>query len=264
MTRLVPVVFMVITLAAILIYFGMSQRITIQIALDKPVGTPAPSLTPGPTATPVTINQPIQPAPIDCDIDGVNNIIQNLPATNLPDLIVALLPTNGIDNISWDYLVDSPLISWQTDGINFPTQGNDCRQGLVRVRVNGTESRILRQKWEELAWTVSMETSGNPNFGPKLIEIFPGGADSKSGCFGIAFSGCTFTAVQALASPLIQSKLLCSPAQPGEQTDVYSVTASGKEPDLVVYQANLGSGGESDLLQIRPLSDASQMCNSSQ
>ena len=96
------------------------------------------------------------------------------PVVELSELVAALLPTDGFKTMSWDYMVNDPLISWKTDGTE--TTGSwTRREGTARVTVGGKPSEILRQKWETLPWTVTLSTSEDQKFGPKRIEIKPGG-----------------------------------------------------------------------------------------
>lgn len=44
----------------------------------------------------------------------------------------------------------------------------------------------------------------------------------------------------------------------------YSVSVLGKKPNLLVYELSGGSGGELASLQIRALSDRSEVCRSAQ
>lgn len=185
--------------------------------------------------------------------------VSDLPVVELADLVVAVLPPNGFDNLGWDYMVDDPMISWRTNGTE-ATQVATFRAGSSRVRVAGVSSKVLRRTWEELAWSVTLWTDGNPKFGPKWIEIKPGGDDPNSACFGANFRGCTFGAATALASSKLKSRLVCSHEQGSEVLRAYSVSAAGKKPSLVIYQVSGGSGGTSAWLDIRPLTDQSKVC----
>src|SRR5271165_4142466 len=129
-----------------------------------------------------------------------NIALNNLPVLDLSDLVVAVLPKHGFEHLGWDHMVGQPIISWQTPGITRTETGMAMRVGFARVRVAGVSSKVLRHGWEELPWSVTLSTTENERFGPKLIEIKPGGSDPDNICFGVTFRGCTFTPAQALKS----------------------------------------------------------------
>jgi hypothetical protein len=92
-----------------------------------------------------------------------------LTPMELGDFIAYVLPKEGLDTLSWDYLVDGRL-KWITDGIEEGT-GENSRTALVRLRLQGAPAVILRQVREELAWTFKLVTEGNPKFGPTFLRL---------------------------------------------------------------------------------------------
>jgi hypothetical protein len=200
--------------------------------------------------------------PKDCDVDANDEAVGSLPILQIDDLIFRILPNNGFDNLDWSYLSDQKYLLWKTSGINYSDAGWSCRQALARVEINGVQSKILLQSWTELAWTVSLYSSGNVKFGPQWIQINPGGTDSATTCFGEGFDGCSFDPAKILNSSLFKIVAVCDASQPGNVIKVYSISASNKAPDLIVYNENYGSGGASDLFEIRPLSYAAEICKS--
>jgi hypothetical protein len=182
------------------------------------------------------------------------------PTIELSDLVVELLPADGFRSMGWDYMVNDPLMSWKTNGT--ARQGSwTTREGLVHVTVGGKASQILRQKWENLPWTVTLSTSDNEKFGPKRIEIKPGGNDTDNICFGDRFRGCKFTEAQALSAKGLKATPVCHLDMVNSTLHGYSVSAPGKKPSLLIYELNEGSGGESSSIEIRPLSDKADACN---
>jgi hypothetical protein len=181
---------------------------------------------------------------------------------DLADIVVNLLPADGFRSMTWDYLANDPLVAWKTDQTS-KTGSWTRREGLVRVTVGGKASQVLRQSWVELPWTVTLSTSDSPKFGPTRIDIKPGGSDTESTCFGDRFRGCAFTAAQVLASKGLKTTLLCHSEAANTTRRGYSVAAPGKRPSLLLYELNVGSGGESATLQIRPLSDMADACGPS-
>jgi hypothetical protein len=181
------------------------------------------------------------------------------PDVDLSDLVVALLPTNGFQTIDWDYLVDDPRIAWKTDGSE--TDGRrTVRRGMARITVGGKKAQILRQHWEELTWTITLATFGNPTHGPTMIDIQVGGTDPNTICFGSRFRGCDFDEKLALSSKLLNLKRICAPGGSRNYRHVYAASTPGKKPSLLVYNMSGGSGGSSSWLEIRPLSDQTEVC----
>jgi hypothetical protein len=193
-----------------------------------------------------------------------NIATKNSPVLDLSDLVVAVLPKHGFEHLGWDYMVGQPTISWQTPGITTTETGMAMRVGFARIRVAGVSSKVLHQGWEELPWSVTLSTTANERFGPKLIEIKPGGSDQDSICFGVTFRGCAFTPDQALKSRKLKSRLVCESSEGADRMEAYAVSTAGNEPDLLVYELSGGSGGQSASLEIRPLSDRADVCKSAQ
>lgn len=185
-------------------------------------------------------------------------IEDTMPIIELSTFLANALPDDGFAAMGWDYLSDSPNITWKTDGVAYGHTA--IRFGVARLRVGGVSSQILRQSWQELPWTITLLSSGNPSHGPREIDIGPGGEGDNS-CFGVGAKGCVFSASQALRSTLLKSSLLCRPSSGADTVGVYSVSTGDKKPSLVVFLTSGGSGGSSSSLSIRPLSDRRHVCN---
>lgn len=158
---------------------------------------------------------------------------------NLSDLIVEALPVAGADLLGWDHLVDAQVL-WITNGYDSTASGAE-RIGLARVRVAGRTSTLLRQRREELAWTITLETAANPKFGPQKVEIRPGAPNQE--CFGSLTDNCAFTEQEALANPRLSRQLICRVTPGGFPLAVYRVAAPGKAPGYVRVWTSGGSGG---------------------
>jgi hypothetical protein len=182
---------------------------------------------------------------------------ESLPVVDLTDLVTEALPADGSDKLDWDYMIDNPLILWKKERIeNFGGEAT-FRTGIVRVRVDGTFVQVIKQKWQELVWTITLETLEPPRFGPKYIRIQP----NDGVCFGASYRGCNFTDAQALSSPRLEAHLVCTPNDAGSGVaNAYSVSALGGKPSLVVFDQSTGSGGTTTWLEIRPLTDQSSVC----
>jgi len=204
---------------------------------------------------------------------------KDLPVVDLADLVVAVLPSEGFENLGWSYMGEDAIIAWQTEGVarrestvGFRQDGTETkedttvREGFVRARVAGIPSTILLQNREELVWTVTLETALPEKFGPKSITIRPGMPDSDHQCFGTLTDGCTFTPAQALASTKLKSHIVCRSSHFTENNNMqaFAVSAPEKKTSLLVYYASGGSGGDSSWLEIRPLDDESTVCKSAE
>ena len=203
---------------------------------------------------------------------------KNLPRVELADLVALVLPPKGFVNedadvpldgtvlhhmhvsrLGWDYLIHEPAIAWQTQGFEFDKVRNVIfRKGIARVSVGGKTATVVHQAVEELAWTIELATSGNPNFGPQEISIAPGVLPDDV-CFGVTFTGCTFKVQQAIAS--VKSKLICGLPVPRALDQVYSISTADKDASLLVFHYEGGSGGEQTVLEIRPMSDQNTACD---
>ena len=204
------------------------------------------------------------------------NTQKTFPIVELADLIVAVLPPNGFADVKWDYMVDNPIIDWQTVGIEpyrVETQGyGNYRLGLVRVQVAGVMSQVLRQKWEEMPWGVALRAP-EPRYGaeqgmpPQWIEVRAGNIyTGDTECYGNDVKGCTFSVAQALDSPQLQSHPVCGTKPEsgggfGLIIQAYSVSAAGKKPSLLVYRFSGGNHYSSQWLEIRPLGDQPKICD---
>jgi hypothetical protein len=164
-----------------------------------------------------------------------------------------------VSRLGWDYLIHEPAIAWQTQGFEFDKVRNVIfRKGIARVSVGGKTATVVHQAVEELAWTIELASSGNPNFGPQEISIAPGVLPDDV-CFDTTFTGCTFKVQQAIAS--VKSKLICGLPVPRALDQVYSISTADKDASLLVFHYEGGSGGEQTVLEIRPMSDQNTACD---
>ena len=185
-----------------------------------------------------------------------------LSPIELSDFIVRIMPSGGVETITWDYLERGP-IAWITEG--YETQKyeygvqEDVGKGLVRIRVNGQPSTSLRRIREELAWTFGLVTTEPPKFGPKFLrlEIGPPG----NPCFGALDRGCTFTAAEALSSSKIKYQEVCQLEFNGHP-GVYQVVSPDRQSALLAYFQGGGSGGTYSTIEIHPLKDRNELCTS--
>ena len=177
-----------------------------------------------------------------------------LPEISLGDLIASAIPTDN--SMAWDHLQIANVL-WITEGIDYV--GDPSRFGMVRVRAAGVASKMLRQRWEELSWSVELSTDGNSKWGPTLLNIRPGFDGSKFEgkyiCFGEGFSGCAFD-IEALNGPHIKYEKQCTIGSGGGQSVILRATTIDGRRGTVVYQGSGGSGGYSNSVAISTLAPA--------
>lgn len=146
-----------------------------------------------------------------------------------------------------------PQVRWLTDGIAHTETGMAMRTGIARIRIPGRPTRVLRQSWEELAWTVELSTTGNVNFGAEEIHISPGLSGSilrgNYICFGQGFDGCEFP-LAAIQSPRISYAQVCELGSGGATTHVMRATTSDGRRGTVVHLTSGGSGGVASSIEI--------------
>lgn len=193
--------------------------------------------------------------------------MQNAPPITLGELIYRSIPSNG--RIDWDAL-QIPSVRWLTIGVGTTASGDSFRYGLVRVRVGGRVTKVLKQRWEELSWSVTLN-KGNEAAraeGVTSITIGPGieppGASPKlyEICFGQGYEGCDFPS-NALRGPKHKLNLVCSVGEESNGEDVFHATTADGRVGTVVWSKNTGSGGTSN--DVRILSDpATSYCRAAQ
>jgi hypothetical protein len=169
----------------------------------------------------------------------------------LADFVALVVPAKGMDELEWDYLVDGPIV-WMSDGVDL--EGNDAiRRGLVRLTINGKKPRVLRQRYEEQAWSFDLRTSGNMKWGPKSMRL-------EVECFGTLRSNCEFSAKDLRQRADIDAQLLCS-TRTNLIHEVYRLSVKDKPPLLMLYAWDGGSGGGSSWLEFYSLQKQKALCD---
>jgi hypothetical protein len=183
----------------------------------------------------------------------------------LGSVILALMPPPGQQRIGWDWQANSP-IQWQDGYTQNPGAVRSYRNGMLRINVMGDVSTVLRQRTDELGWTVTLYTDASPKFGPDSISITPGLTDSGA-CFGTLYDGCNFNPLPSLKQQGIKAKLLCQFDEFGRHnpsndnfTRTYSVSAQGKAPTLLQWQKSGGTGGTSTSVTLLVNATPAQAC----
>ena len=117
------------------------------------------------------------------------NAAADLQPIRLSDLIYSLLPDNKSQGWEWDSIND-PHLQWLPNGLEYQPEQTH-RDALARIRTDGDQtSWVLRDKWIESAWTISLSTKNNPGMGPNQITILPEAPNDE--CRGAGHKGCTY------------------------------------------------------------------------
>ena len=169
----------------------------------------------------------------------------------LSEFIALLVPVKGMEEMGWDHLVDGP-VAWATDGVEME-KDTSTRKGFVRLTIDGRKPKVLRQKYEEQAWTLEFSTSDLVKWGPKSMRL-------QVECFGALRRDCEFTMNDVRRNPAMSVQLLCSTRE-SQINEVYRLTVKGKKPVLMVYGWDGGSGGGTAWLEFRALSEQGRLCS---
>lgn len=130
----------------------------------------------------------------------------------LPALVERLLPAGGATELGGTSAMEAPIV-WITPN------GASEHIGLARVTVGGRVSTVEDQGERELAWSVVAR--------PDLIKIEPG--TPQIYCFGSTFTGCSFTAEEALSSPSLSLRPICADDFGGfSRVEVFEAAAEGR------------------------------------
>ncbi|WP_296817075.1 hypothetical protein [Brevundimonas sp.] len=135
----------------------------------------------------------------------------SLRPIELSELVADLLPAEGSQQLGWTAGAETPVV-WLTPD---PTPTGE-HVGLARVTVGGRASTF---EGRELAWSVVVR--------PDLIKIEPGFPSVY--CFGAAFTGCGFTAEEALGGSSLNLRQVCTDDFGGfSRVTVYELSAPGR------------------------------------
>ena len=170
---------------------------------------------------------------------------QSLPPISLGELVFRAIPSEK--TITWDAL-QIPAVRWLSEGIEYTPTGRPIRRGEARVRAHGVTAKMLRQKWEELAWGIELSSDELPKWGAKSIIIRPG-FDGNYSCFGTGFEGCAFPATALQGSNLTLHKV-CTAGPGSNRSEVFIARTVDGRTATIIYNTNSGSGGTSNLVEI--------------
>lgn len=182
---------------------------------------------------------------------------ENLISMELGEAVLMFMPPNNMQFVEWMFQSNSPKINWLDDAYKTNKEGSySSRTGLMRVNVDSVKSTILKKNNMELAWSVVLESYGNPKFGPEVITIQPGVVDGDANCFGSTTSNCTFNPFKSLSDANISAIKLCE----NSRKVGLRLSAKGKRDVDAVWITDGGSGGENSWLELFILNERKDIC----
>lgn len=195
--------------------------------------------------------------PLGGGLPVVPEIAGDLRPIELSDLLIASLPSpEGGSGLSWSSPRNAP-VAWTTPGYVQGASPWYVREGWARVRIKGDSSRILEERQKEMAWSIRLSTSVNPNLGAQEIQFKPGGAED--GCLGPLTVGCDIDAFAVLIDSGLTYQHICSNETPGSATIVFSISYPRKRTTTLIYEGFGGSAGYQGLLLLSA-DDPDQWC----
>jgi len=178
-------------------------------------------------------------------------------------LLVRKIMVDGGAQPSWWLLADEPeLVRWTTDGIKAAGDGSLAyREGLSRLTVQGTVTRVLKQRPTEVLWSVTLGGPGSGKVPPEFVKLEPGVE-----CSGATSPGCDFPLDGVLEAAQLTAELLCSSAslEKGEGAAVYLASPGDGRRNLLAYFSSAESGRTSNWLEVHwtdDLARAHQICD---
>ena len=183
------------------------------------------------------------------------------PSLELGSVVLLLMPDRNQKRIGWDHRSESKII-WIDNGyarVNRPDgKSASVRRGLVRTNILGKPVTVLRQRREELWWTVTYETSGNERHGPEFIEVSPGTPNET--CFGSLYEGCSFEIEPSIRSAGIKLTSVCDIGGGSYKMKGYTVSHPTKAEIQMRVTDSWGSGGASTNIELLYELDKGVLC----
>lgn len=181
-------------------------------------------------------------------------------AYELGQAVLLLMVDRGQQSIPWTHRATA-AIRWLDAGYGYDRDGTvPVRRGLIRVHVQGKPARVLRQRLQELWWTVRLVGVSNPNMGAQTIRLEPGLPDE--GCFGSLYEGCDFTVLPSLRAAGIAAEERCRREEGfGGQTLGYRLRHPQRAPIDLQVATSVGAGGSSTWLTLRLPGTEKPLCD---
>jgi len=196
---------------------------------------PVPASAPAPTPAEKSRPQP-QPLPLPD--------INTFKSKEIGDWIRALMPTDA-RHLRWDQLandsvhwLDSPT---RSEGQWPSVRSKEIRTGLLRTHVLGQQATELRQKKDELWWTLRYETQNDTKFGVDKITLRPGLPWGQ--CWGEHHDGCDFKIRDSLRRAGIGVETICDNVSLGFHSAVLRLRYPKRASVILKWRYDYGSGG---------------------
>jgi hypothetical protein len=193
--------------------------------------------------------------------ESIDSSIRKAKPFELGQAVLLLMPDRQQEVIDWDFRSESDIV-WIDNGYVMERLANDneiaIRRGLVRINVKGKTSTVLRQRKQELSWTVQFETTEPPKFGVAEVWLYPG--TPKETCFGSLYEGCSFEVIPSLKIAGISWKEICKYNRGQEQLRGYILRHPQRADTQALVMNSGGSGGDSTSVMLRLKGSAKNLC----
>jgi hypothetical protein len=184
--------------------------------------------------------------------------ISKTKSVELGTLLFALMPIPSAE-VDWGWGLNTNVV-WIDSGYKDDWNNTFVRRGLARVNVSGEVSTVLKFERHELAWSVTLFSAMPAKFGPQAVIVKAG---LKEGliCFGTLYTGCEFDILPSLRLAKIDAHRVCDVQATGLKVDVYSISAKGKRPAVLVLNTGFGSGGAQSTVTLWFDMNAQSVCD---
>lgn len=175
-----------------------------------------------------------------------------MASQELGTLLLALMPRRG-EGWHWDRLANGP-VHWLDKPVlrqrgEHGEAGLNSRTGIVRVNVLGQPVTVLRQRQDEVWWTLRYLSRTDLKWGVESITLAPGlpwGED----CWGLFYEGCHFYVASSLRRAGVRAEVICKDGPLGAPVTLMRLSHYGRASVLLKLKANLGSGGADASLEL--------------
>lgn len=178
-------------------------------------------------------------------------------SVELGSLLLALMPDLNTE-IDWGWGLKTNVV-WIDNGYQTEKDNSHLRTGLARVNVKGEISTVLMRERHEIGWTVTLSSDVPAKSGPQAVTI-SAGLKRDLICFGTLYTGCSFSVLTSLQDARINAQAVCEVERTGMRAVIYSVSAKGKQPAVLVEKTSFGSGGAATQVTLWFTGDVNSVC----
>ena len=193
--------------------------------------------------------------------EALDKLVTKAKSEELGKVVLLLMLDRQQNSIPWDHRAES-AIRWIDNGYVTERRSNRpdiaVRRGLIRTNVLGIPATVLRQRRQELWWTVRYVTVGPAKFGVEEMWIAPG--TPWEVCFGSLYEGCEFEVLPSLKAAGIISEELCRYSKGTEMLRGYILRHPQRNQTQLQVMISGGSGGFSTDLMLRASGDPKELC----